>query len=203
MNFDTLKRLCEDFDGDEYEKNYPPDPPWYDPGPTDEELLAKEEPGCTISHYDVPSMGYGPDESGTLFKDKNGKFHREHGPAVIHNGASTTEEWWIHGIKKKEMVFDCDGYSCTIWFDKNGKPHKDDGPASIHKHDGKIYKEIWYKHGMIHRDDGPAYKDSSYGRTRNVYYYKGFMVESDEDCELYRKIKNKEIMADLGDDFEL
>jgi hypothetical protein len=57
---------------------------------------------------------------------KNGKLHREDGPAIEYNG---TKEWY-----------------------KNGKLHREDGPA-IEWTDGS---ESWYLNCKYHREDGPA-----------------------------------------------
>ena len=63
----------------------------------------------------------------TEWCNKNGKLHRDDGPAIEH--ANGTKLWWI-----------------------NGKLHRDDGPA-IEYADGT---KSWYKNGQFHRDDGPA-----------------------------------------------
>jgi hypothetical protein len=57
---------------------------------------------------------------------KNGKLHRDGGPAVCQDGGK-------------------------FWY-KNGKRHREDGPA-IEWASGN--KE-WYVNGMLHRTDGPA-----------------------------------------------
>jgi hypothetical protein len=57
---------------------------------------------------------------------KNGRLHREDGPAFI-NGY--IKEWWL-----------------------NGEPHRDNGPAVD---DGKGNLEYWV-HGKLHRENGPA-----------------------------------------------
>ena len=57
---------------------------------------------------------------------KNGKRHRDRGPAFIRGNHI---EW------------------C-----QNGKLHRDDGPAVTFE-SGKLQ---WHQHGELHRDDGPA-----------------------------------------------
>ncbi len=58
---------------------------------------------------------------------KNGKMHRDDGPAVEY--ADGTKRWY-----------------------KNGKRHREDGPA-VEYADGD---KFWYKNGKRHREDGPA-----------------------------------------------
>ena len=63
---------------------------------------------------------------------KNGKFHREDGPAVIYYDGS--EFWYL-----------------------NGKLHREDGPAVIYSNGTKE----WHLKGERHREDGPAVIDSN------------------------------------------
>ena len=67
------------------------------------------------------------DKYGTIRWEKDGRFHREDGPAIEY--ADGTKEW------------------C-----KNGKLHREDGPA-IERYDGT---KAWYRNGRLHRNDGPA-----------------------------------------------
>ena len=49
------------------------------------------------------------DEYSTIrYFDSEGKLHRIHGPAVIHDGACVCDSWWKHGQR-----------------------HRDDGPAFV------------------------------------------------------------------------
>jgi hypothetical protein len=66
-------------------------------------------------------------KDGTVKWYKNGKLHKEDGPAITFFFGQ--KEWWI-----------------------NGQKHRDDGPAII-KADGSEY---WLQHGKPHREDGPA-----------------------------------------------
>ena len=65
--------------------------------------------------------------NGDIFWTKNGKLHREDGPAVIYPDG--TQYWFI-----------------------SGKLHRENGPAVIYP-DGRQY---WYINGDRHREDGPA-----------------------------------------------
>ena len=79
---------------------------------------------------------------------KNGKLHREDGPAVIHNG---TKEWYQNGEKHR-----VDGPAIITngekWWYQNNLLHRTDGPA-IEYDDGT---KVWYQNGVKHRIYGPA-----------------------------------------------
>jgi hypothetical protein len=65
---------------------------------------------------------------GTIrWKNAEGKYHREDGPAVIYPNGS---EWWY----------------------TNGKYHREDGPAVTYPNGD----EEWFINGERHREDGPA-----------------------------------------------
>jgi hypothetical protein len=61
------------------------------------------------------------------YKDENGLYHREDGPA-------------------RE---DANGYKVWYW---HGQFHRQDGPAIEYINGNKV----WYWHGHYHREDGPA-----------------------------------------------
>ena len=65
--------------------------------------------------------------TGTQSWYKDGKLHRENGPAVILTNGS------------------------QFWY-KDGKLHRENGPAIIYS-DGKQY---WFQNDKLHREDGPA-----------------------------------------------
>jgi hypothetical protein len=65
---------------------------------------------------------------GFIYWFKEGKLHREDGPAVIYPGG-IKECWYYNDIK-----------------------HRVDGPAVI----TKDFEEEWFFHGKLHREDGPA-----------------------------------------------
>ena len=64
------------------------------------------------------------------YKNKEGLYHREDGPAII-GGKFGDEKYWYF----------------------NGKLHREDGPAVI-EHGGN--NKEYYKHGKLHRENGPA-----------------------------------------------
>ena len=67
------------------------------------------------------------DEKGTIVWEKDGKIHRDGGPAII----------WDHGG--------------LTWYCR-GEMHRTDGPAVVMANG----LEAWFKHGKKHREDGPA-----------------------------------------------
>lgn len=82
-----------------------------------------------VKYTDLEDPSYEHREfyDGTKHWYKNGKFHRDDGPAVI--APEGTKKWY-----------------------QNGRLHRDDGPAVIHYNGTKE----WYQNGRLHRDDGPA-----------------------------------------------
>ncbi len=75
------------------------------------------------------------------WKDKDGKLHRDDGPAWIEpNG---TQIWVQHGEYHRDdgpAVVEPDG--TQLWY-QDGKLHRDNGPAAIYE-DGE---QEWYQHG--------------------------------------------------------
>ena len=65
--------------------------------------------------------------TGDKFWYKNGKFHREDGPAIEFSDGS------------------------KFWY-KNGEYHRKDGPAKIFSNGTRD----WYQNDKLHREDGPA-----------------------------------------------
>ncbi len=104
---------------------------------------------------------------------KNGKLHRDDGPAIERfNG---DKEWYINGKLHKENgpAIELDD-GTKSWY-KNGKRHREDGPANefangdkewrindeLHRDGGPAVEKAngdkeWYKNGKLHREDGPA-----------------------------------------------
>jgi hypothetical protein len=77
----------------------------------------------------------------TSYTDKNGKYHRVDGPAIINYNSKS--EIWLEE-----------------WF-SNGKRHRLDGPAYYHLDSFKGYEE-WFIYGLRHRIAGPALINPSY-----------------------------------------
>jgi hypothetical protein len=93
------------------------------------------------------------DKSGNkVWKNKNGLYHREGGPAVEWSNGD--KSWWINGKCHREDGPAMDrsnsgGYKS--WY-KDGKLHRLDGPAIEYANGDKE----WHKEGKLHREDGPA-----------------------------------------------
>jgi hypothetical protein len=88
---------------------------------------------------------------------KDGRLHRENGPAITHLNGSY--KWCLNGEKHRidgPAVYSKD--MVKEWW-VNGNLHRTDGPAIEHDNGNKF----WYVNGMCHREDGPAveYVDSS------------------------------------------
>ena len=81
---------------------------------------------------------------------KNGKLHRENGPAIYYTDGD--KYWYNEGQLHREdgpAIERVDG--SKRWY-KDGEPHRLDGPA-IEYVNGK---RVWFKQGKLHRLDGPA-----------------------------------------------
>lgn len=82
-------------------------------------------------------------KDGTYKWYKNGKLHKDNGPAIIFFFGQ--QEWWIDGKKHRldgPAVVKNDG--SKYWF-KNGKKHREDGAAVIHPHN---VNAAWYIDGI-------------------------------------------------------
>jgi hypothetical protein len=81
---------------------------------------------------------------------KNGKLHREDGPAVVRMDGS--QEWRKNGELHREdgpaVVY---SFGRQEWW-KNGQRHREDGPAVVYS----FGQQEWWKNGKLHREDGPA-----------------------------------------------
>jgi len=81
---------------------------------------------------------------------KDGKLHREDGPAIER--ANGDKSWCLSGVRHRvDGPAEESSGGHKIWY-INGKCHREHGPAVEHA-DGT--KE-WYIDGLLHREDGPA-----------------------------------------------
>lgn len=105
--------------------------------------------------------------NGDIFWTKNGKLHREDGPAFI---SFCMTGYYINGNLHRE-----DGPAKIYtgphsklkkmeWY-INGEPHREYGPALIDELSGF---EVWMQYGKAHRIDGPAFIDYT-GEFRHVF----------------------------------
>ena len=93
---------------------------------------------------------------------KNGKKHRDDGPAEVYSDG--TQRWIKNGRLHREdgpAIVWADG---TQYWYKNDLQHRDDGPAVV-RADGA---QEWYQNNLRHREGGPAaiYPDGT------QYWYK-------------------------------
>ena len=108
---------------------------------------------------------------------RDGKFHREGGPAIQKNG---TKKWYrngrLHRGDDKPAIIQKDG--TKRWY-RDGKLHRDDDkPAIIQKKYLQRYDtKKWYRDGRLHRDDGPAIK---YFDGRQEWYRDGKRHRGDD-----------------------
>lgn len=106
------------------------------------------------------------------FYYKNGKRHRDNGPASIIyvNGNVIGRAYFKYGNLKQEL------------FMSNGVAHNEDGPAEISYYEnGNIKSEIYYCNNKKHREDGPA--EISYYENGNIqfesYYFQHLLHRED------------------------
>ena len=112
---------------------------------TDEQIERFKSKGIKIKLLETHT-----DKDGVEQWYKNGKLHRDNGPAVKF--ANKPDRNGLLPIRSE------------IWY-KNGKKHRDDGPA-VKFVDGT---EFWYNEGQQHRDNGPAVTYPN-GLTRWYHY---------------------------------
>jgi len=165
---------------------------------------ANQEQSITVKDQNQVPKGYTGHitcaDDGTQKWYKNGKVHREDGPAII----------WADGTQ--------------VWF-KNNKAHREDGPAIIEPDgsqswflEGKKYSkeefdvirnkytshikltdgtQKWYKNGVLHREDGPAIIEPNghqvwyfNGRkySREKYYHKLHKLGKISDADLFAEL---------------
>lgn len=85
---------------------------------------------------------------------KNGKLHRENGPAIENEivGRQWSKAWYQNGKRHRvDGPAYMDSSGDRQWY-KHGKRHHIDGPAVEYRNGGFE----WYKNGKLHRNDGPA-----------------------------------------------
>lgn len=87
---------------------------------------------------------------GTKRWTKDGRLHREDGPAV--ESLDGTSEWFFDGKRHRAdgpAIQDADGDE--EWY-RHGERHRENGPA-IKSAEGTCH---WLRSGKLHREDGPA-----------------------------------------------
>jgi hypothetical protein len=107
-------------------------------------------------------------KNGAIAYYKDGKLHREDGPAYVGQEGNLkrtiVEKWCI-----------------------DGKFHREGGPAyikrSVNGHGNEVTLQIWYKNNVIENDKGPAFIDSVYAddgnKITNYTWYKNGVEHRD------------------------
>jgi len=147
-------------------------------------LIASEDrpPGAVFCHVDGVI--------GLEYRDKDGKPHREDGPArFLIDG---TETWFRHGVIHRDgdepaIIYE-DGEK--HWY-KDGKLHREGAPAITDPHGA----ESWFVKGELHRLDGPAI--ISAGRLSEQYWRKGCVVNKFVIDKEIREKEKDQLIADL------
>jgi len=85
-----------------------------------------------------------------VFYYKNGKFHREDGPAV--ENVNGDKYWYLNGKHHREDGPAVENVNGDKYWYLNGKHHREDGPACEYANS----KKEWFINGKHHREDGPA-----------------------------------------------
>ncbi len=96
------------------------------------------------------------DSIGDVCYIKNGKRHREDGPAI--EWADGHKEWCVNGKLHRDGGPAIEYANGDKEWYKNGKRHREDGPAIEWANGGKM----WFITGKKHREDGPAVEWDSY-----------------------------------------
>ena len=119
-----------------------------------------------------PSLIREVDQAGTtLYRNSEGKLHRESDPAVERTNG--TRIWYRAGTLHREdgpAVEYTDG--TRQWY-RDGVRHREDGPAYEYA-DGS---RSWYLNGLLHREDGPAIEDADGTRS---WYRNGERLSEEE-----------------------
>lgn len=122
---------------------------------------------------------------GKKFWYKNGKLHRDDGPAI---DGENEKIWYRDGSLHRDNGPAIERSGEKHWY-KNGKKHRLDGPAI----ENFEYK-CWYVNDKLHREDGPAIE---YYNGTKCWFLDGINC-SEEEFNLKMKIKieaNKNIKA--------
>jgi hypothetical protein len=117
---------------------------------------------------------------------KNGKVHRDDGPALISSDGNVV--YCKNGNFHRDNGPAIIGKNGNILYFKYGDLHRDDGPAVIHA-DGQSF---YYKNGIVHRDDGPAV----IGKNGEFAYYKNGVLHRDDGPAIIHADGTKEYWKD-------
>ncbi len=102
---------------------------------------------------------------GSIVWKKNGRIHRNDGPAAVSNGGdlhthnarhAARYSWLYHGRFHRVDGPSCESFKSYQAWHQHGGSHRRDGPADIYDH-GEVG---WYQDNNLHRLDGPASIDN-------------------------------------------
>jgi len=147
----------------------------------------------TVNSQDIPYGARFCNVDGIVgieYRDKDGKPHRDDGPArFLIDG---TQTWFQHGLIHRDddepAIIYKDGEK--HWY-KEGKLHRKGAPA-IMSPDGA---EAWYLKGDCHRDDGPAI--TSAGGISIQYWRRGYYVCKWVIDKEIREKQKEQLIVDL------
>jgi len=147
----------------------------------------------TVTHFTKVNKKYtGPvkDTFGTVHHLKDGKHHREDGPAMIF--ANGDEEWFINGLLHREGG-PAVNYKREQTYYKNGQMHREDGPAFFKKREDGLEEYMWVVEGKIHNLNGPAIKT----KNQEVYMLENTQYDDKEEFTLAsREYKLRKIIEE-------
>ena len=130
------------------------------------------------------------------WRDKQGRLHRDDGPAMI-----LTDNEWSLDLDPGDILREYPNiHHIEAWY-THGKLNRQGGPAKTTIKTGKIESQEWYKNGKRHRVDGPAYIYNSQGSGKFVieeFYIEGVLqykkqtsiLASDRELIEYRDPEN-------------
>ena len=120
------------------------------------------------------NVSYIINEGGVSHFYKNGKLHREDGPAIEY--ADGYKAWYLNGNLHRTDGPAVEYATGTKFWYLNGVLHRTDGPAIEYNNgdklwyiNGKLHREgapavehadggtLWYLNSNLHREDGPAW----------------------------------------------
>ncbi len=130
-----------------------------EPKPAGAALLSwLESKGCRLDSSGGPAVAVRNADSSVVQYFRDGKLHREGGPAVA--------ACYAHGPTEERYY-------------RDGRLHREDGPASINRNADGSMEEEYCRNGKRHRDDGPAHiVRFADGSTVDEYYRNGRFIKT-------------------------
>jgi len=167
-----------------------------------QKLYESQEQSITVKDWTEVPKGYigHVNASGTQYWVKNGKLHREDGPALITEDG--LQFWYKKGLIHREdgpAVIGADGHQ--EWWIDNNQYSKEEFDAIHNKYTGHIKfangTQKWFKNGQWHREDGPA---EIWVTGERFWWLNGLQYSRDDYWrELHKrgKISDEELFVEL------